>query len=66
VVDAKYVGYSVQILERARTLYPRYSQQNSFEKQKLLDFVLSNCLLKDGELTVGYHQPFVSLPLRRI
>ena len=58
VADAKYIDYGVQVLELARTLYPRYSQQNSFEKRKLLDFVLSNCILKDGELTVGYRQPF--------
>ena len=33
------------------------------EKRKLLDFVLSNCTWKGGELTAKYRQPFDVLAL---
>lgn len=56
--EAKNLEIGIRTLELARTLYPRYSEQSSEEKRKLLDFVVSNCTLKEGELTPVYRQPF--------
>lgn len=56
--DARSMEFGVKTLELARTLYSRYSSQNTEEKRKLLDLVLSNCVLKGGQLTPEYRQPF--------
>jgi hypothetical protein len=48
----------VRILELARNARPLFEQQESREKRRLLDFLVSNCSWKNGELTVALRQPF--------
>jgi len=48
----------VQLLELAHNAHVLFESQPPAEKRKLLDFVLSNCSWKDGELTAKYRQPF--------
>jgi hypothetical protein len=36
----------------------KFESQPPSEKRKLLDFVLSNCCWKDGQLEAKYRQPF--------
>ena len=49
---------SSEILELAQAAYSLYVRQNLQEKRKLLDTVLSNCLLKDGTLYPTYRKLF--------
>ena len=48
----------MQLLELAHNAHVLFESQPAAEKRKLLDFVLSNCTWKDGELTAQYRQPF--------
>ena len=48
----------VKILELARSACRLFSKQKSGEKRRLLNFVLSNCSWKNGELSAEFKQPF--------
>ena len=56
--DQCYLEEGVKILELARNARPLFEQQESREKRRLLDFLVSNCSWRDGELTVALRQPF--------
>jgi site-specific DNA recombinase len=56
--NVNYFDQGVRILELAHRAYPLYLRQDSFEKRKLLDFLLSNCTLNDGILCPTYRKPF--------
>ncbi len=56
--NRSYIEEGVQLLELAHNAHVLFESQPPAEKRKLLDFVLSNCSWKDGELTVKYRQPF--------
>lgn len=45
----------LELTNRASELFAR---QPASEKRRLLDFVLSNCTWKGGELTPNFRQPF--------
>jgi hypothetical protein len=53
-----YIEEGVQLLELAHRAHVLFESQPATEKRKLLDFVLSNCTWKGGELTAKYRQPF--------
>lgn len=53
-----YCEQGAMILELAQDAYNQYLAQNDAEKRKLLDFVLSNCLVKGAEFNPVYRQPF--------
>ena len=55
--DRRFLDYGVQLFELSQTAYTRYLQRSPAEKRKMLNFLLSNCELKDGELTPTYRQP---------
>lgn len=44
-----------QLAQRAHELF---ENQPATEKRKLLDFVVSNCIWKNGDLVAEYRQPF--------
>lgn len=46
------------ILELSKKAYLLYSQRNSLEKRKILNFLLSNGLLKSGNPCPVYRKPF--------
>jgi hypothetical protein len=48
--------------DRAHSLFER---QEPAEKRRLLNFLLSNCVWKDGALTAEYRQSFDMLALAR-
>jgi site-specific DNA recombinase len=53
-----YIEEGVQLLELAHNAHALFESQPATAKRKLLDFVLSNCTWKGGELTAKYRQPF--------
>ena len=53
-----YFEEGIRILELSRRAAELYTAQDSFEKRKLLELVLSNCTWKGGKLRVKYNQPF--------
>jgi hypothetical protein len=56
--NCSYIEEGVQLLELAHRAHVLFESQPAAEKRKLLDFVLSNCTWKGGELTAKYRQPF--------
>ena len=51
-------GHREEVLELAHNAHVLFESRPATEKRKLLDFVLSNCTWKGGELTAKYRQPF--------
>ena len=56
--DKSYMDEGVQLLELARKAQTLFDRQEPREKRRLLDFVVSNCSWKEGQLTAVYRQPF--------
>ncbi len=56
--NLEYYEQGAVILELAQDAYTQYLAQNDSEKRKLLEFVLSNCLVKGAEFVPVYRQPF--------
>ena len=61
--NQNYIEDGIKLLELAQQAPRLFESQEAREKRKLLDFVLSNCTWKDGELTAKYRQPFDVLAL---
>ena len=55
---SSYIEEGVQLLELAHRAPVLFESQPPAEKRKLLNFVLSNCTWKGGELAAKYRQPF--------
>ncbi len=53
-----YLNEGVQLLELARLAHILFKKQGPREKRRLLDFVVSNCTWKNGDLRATYRQPF--------
>ena len=51
------VDQGIRLLKLAQRARELFESQPAKEKRKLLDFVLSNCAWKCGELTAEYRQP---------
>jgi len=58
VASQVYLDEGIKLLELAQRAHELFENQPPKEKRKLLDFVLSNCTWKAGELTAYYRQPF--------
>jgi site-specific DNA recombinase len=56
--NRNYVNEGVKLLDLDRRAHLLFEKQPAREKRKLLDFVLSNCEWKNGELLAVYRQPF--------
>ena len=56
--NCSYIEEGVQLLELAHRAPVLFESQPPTEKRKLLNFVLSNCTWKGGELAAKYRQPF--------
>jgi len=48
----------VQLLELAQNAQRLFQKQEPREKRRLLNFLVSNCTWKGGELAVTFRQPF--------
>lgn len=56
--NESYISEGVMLLELANRASELFAKQPASEKRRLLDFVLSNCTWKGGELTPNFRQPF--------
>jgi site-specific DNA recombinase len=56
--NQSYLEDGVRLLELARRAHELFLKQPPREKRRLLNFVLSNCTWKNGQLTATYRQPF--------
>jgi site-specific DNA recombinase len=56
--EQSYMDEGIQILELARDAQKLFERQQPREKRRLLNFVLSNCSWKDGEVVATFRQPF--------
>jgi site-specific DNA recombinase len=56
--DQTYLEEGIRLLELGRRAHELFQKQEPREKRRLLDFVLSNCTWKDGELQAIFRQPF--------
>jgi site-specific DNA recombinase len=56
--NKSYMDEGVRLLELARDARRLFEKQESREKRRLLNFLVSNCSWKSGELTVTLRQPF--------
>jgi site-specific DNA recombinase len=56
-----YIEEGIQLLELAHNAGFLFVKQSSHEKRRLLNFLVSNCIWKDGLLTVQFKQPFDTL-----
>jgi site-specific DNA recombinase len=56
--DQGYLDEGIRILELARNARRLFQQREAREKRRLLDFLVSNCSWKGGELLTSFRQPF--------
>jgi site-specific DNA recombinase len=56
--DQSYMDEGVQLLELARSAQKLFERQKPREKRRLLNFLLSNCTWKQGEVIATFRQPF--------
>jgi site-specific DNA recombinase len=56
--NQNYIEEDIQLLQLARRAHELFENQPANEKRKLLDFVLSNSVWKNGKLLAEYRQPF--------
>jgi site-specific DNA recombinase len=56
--DRSYLEEGVRLLELARNSQRLFEKQEPREKRRLLNFVVSNCTWKGGELVADLRQPF--------
>jgi site-specific DNA recombinase len=56
-----YFDEGARLLDLARQAHRLFREQIASEKRRLLNFVLSNCIWKEGKLHVNYRQPFEML-----
>ena len=56
--NKSYMDEGVRLLELARNARRLFERQEPREKRRLLNFLVSNCSWKSGELTVTLRQPF--------
>jgi hypothetical protein len=60
-----YIDQGAQFRELAARAAELFEAQPAAEKRRLLDFVVSECSWKEGELEAVYRQPFVMLAAAR-
>jgi site-specific DNA recombinase len=58
VANQTYLEEGVRLLELAQLAHPLFQKQEPREKRRLLNFLLSNCSWKGGELIAVFRQPF--------
>jgi site-specific DNA recombinase len=61
--NCSYLEEGVRLLELAQKATGLYEKQEMREKRRVLDFIFSNSLWKDGNLIPNYRKPFDMLAL---
>ena len=64
--NCSYLEEGVRLLELSQKAAILYETQEMKEKRRILDFVFSNCLWKDGALILNYRKPFDLLALTNV
>ena len=59
--NRSYMAEGIRLLELARNSRSLFEKQEAREKRRLLDFLVSNCSWRDGQLTAEFRQPFYLL-----
>ena len=59
--NRSYLDEGVKLLELAGNARNLFEKQEAREKRRLLDFLVSNCSWRDGQLTAEFRQPFALL-----
>lgn len=57
--NRSYVEEGVHLLEPAHSAHRLFLKQEPREKRRLLDFMLSNCTWRNGELSATYRRPLI-------
>ncbi len=56
--NQSYIEDGIRLLNLAQSAPVLFANQSAGEKRKMLDFVLSNCRWKDGQLAADFRKPF--------
>ncbi len=56
--NQSYIEDGIRLLKLAQSAPVLFENQPASEKRKMLDFVLSNCRWKDGQLAADFRKPF--------
>ena len=56
--DGKYTEAGIQLLELTRNMHRLFEKQQAAEKRRLLNFVVSNSVWKEGKIVPAWRQPF--------
>jgi len=61
--DGQYMGAGIRLLELTRNMHRLFEKQQAAEKRRLLDFVVSNSVWKEGKIVPAWRQPFDMIAL---
>ena len=56
--DGQYMDAGIRLLELTRNMHRLFEKQQAAEKRRLLDFVVSNSVWKEGKIVPAWRQPF--------
>ncbi len=61
--DGQYMDAGIRLLELTRNMNRLFEKQQAAEKRRLLDFVVSNSVWKEGKIVPAWRQPFDMIAL---
>jgi hypothetical protein len=61
--DGQYMDAGIRLLELTRNMHRLFAKQHAAEKRRLLDFVVSNSVWREGKLVPVWRQPFDMIAL---
>jgi site-specific DNA recombinase len=61
--DGQYMDAGIRLLELTRNMHRLFEKQQAAEKRRLLDFVVSNSVWKEGKIVPAWRQPFDMIAL---
>jgi site-specific DNA recombinase len=61
--DGQYMDAGIRLLELTRNMHRLFEKQQAAEKRRLLDFVVSNSVWRDGKIAPVWRQPFDMIAL---
>src|SRR5208282_4597430 len=61
--DGQYMDAGIRLLELTRNMHRLFEKQQAAEKRRLLDFVVSNSVWKEGKIVAAWRQPFDMIAL---
>ena len=56
--DGQYMDAGIRLLELTRNMHRLFEKQQAAEKRRLLDFVVSNSVRREGKIVPVWRQPF--------